>query len=427
MITSLRLTNFKNFADETLYLGPLTIIVGANASGKSNLRDAFQFLQGIGLGFTLSEIIDGRFGPGGVVMWSGIRGPGLELFRFEQDTFALCVSLNLDGILIEYSIEVGIDRNSASFFRVVQEELRVSGRWIYTSHPGAGDAVHRQDDDTHLLLRMAKGAGQRKSGHRVAVRPNQPALTQIHEHSHILRIHKGYAMATIAILESMRFLDPIPEQMRKPAFPGQTVLGDGGENLPAVLQVLCKDPVLGVTLTDWINELTPMDIQSLVFPKDLLTGEIRLAIQESDDRRVSAYSASDGTLRFLAFLAALFQPTLFGPSSFGLLFCEEIDNGLHPSRLYLLLDLLKIATDKRPVQVVTTTHSPAMLAKVDDAAFEDISVVCRRSDTHNAIIRRLADLPDAQELRVSQGMDRLHASGWMEDILDFEDEEQEVA
>ena len=42
MITSVRLKNFKNFADETLRLGPFTVIVGANASGKSNVRDAFR-------------------------------------------------------------------------------------------------------------------------------------------------------------------------------------------------------------------------------------------------------------------------------------------------------------------------------------------------------------------------------------------------
>ena len=47
MITSLGST-LKNFADETLRLGPFTVIVGANASGKSNIRDAFRFLHGIG-------------------------------------------------------------------------------------------------------------------------------------------------------------------------------------------------------------------------------------------------------------------------------------------------------------------------------------------------------------------------------------------
>ena len=44
MITSLSLVDFKNFEDETLRVGPFTVIVGTNASGKSNIRDAFQFL-----------------------------------------------------------------------------------------------------------------------------------------------------------------------------------------------------------------------------------------------------------------------------------------------------------------------------------------------------------------------------------------------
>ena len=56
MITSLALVDFKNFADETLSLGPFTVIVGENASGKSNIRDAFRFLHGIDRGYTLAEI-----------------------------------------------------------------------------------------------------------------------------------------------------------------------------------------------------------------------------------------------------------------------------------------------------------------------------------------------------------------------------------
>ena len=74
MLTSLRLVNFKNFADETLKLGPFTVIVGANASGKSNIRDAFRFLHGIGRGYTLAEIMGGKLGPGGYVEWEPIPG-----------------------------------------------------------------------------------------------------------------------------------------------------------------------------------------------------------------------------------------------------------------------------------------------------------------------------------------------------------------
>ena len=63
MITSLRLVDFKNFADETLRVGPFTVIVGENAGGKSNIRDAFRFLHGIGRGYKLAEILGGRWGP----------------------------------------------------------------------------------------------------------------------------------------------------------------------------------------------------------------------------------------------------------------------------------------------------------------------------------------------------------------------------
>ena len=59
MITSLRLVNFKNFADEMLRLGPFTVIVGANASCKSNIREAFRSLHGIGRSYTLAEILGG--------------------------------------------------------------------------------------------------------------------------------------------------------------------------------------------------------------------------------------------------------------------------------------------------------------------------------------------------------------------------------
>ena len=79
MITSLRLVNFKNFADETLRLGPFTVIVGANASGKSNIRDAFRFLHGIGRGYTLAEILGGKYGAGGQLEWAGIRGAMNEM------------------------------------------------------------------------------------------------------------------------------------------------------------------------------------------------------------------------------------------------------------------------------------------------------------------------------------------------------------
>lgn len=56
MITSLKLINFKNFANEKLRLDPFTVIVGANASGKGNIRDVFRIFHGIDRRYTLAEM-----------------------------------------------------------------------------------------------------------------------------------------------------------------------------------------------------------------------------------------------------------------------------------------------------------------------------------------------------------------------------------
>lgn len=410
MITSLRLVNFKNFADETLPVGPFTVIVGTNASGKSNIRDAFRFLHGIGRGYTLSEIFGGKYGPGGQLEWAGIRGATNEIVRFGQPGF----SIEVEADPFIYSITVGDDRKSPDLFRVEREELRVKYRPIYTSHPGVGDPVHAQRDDRYLLLRMAKTGEKRKYGHRVQVRWDQPALTQLRDHRKVVRDHKVLAEFVINGFANARFLDLVPDLMRQPAFPGQIILGDSGENLPTVLREICADPQRKETLAAWTRELTPMDVRDFEFPTDPLTGRVQLVIREANDRAVSAYSASDGTLRFLTTLAAL-----LGTNPAGLYFFEELDNGIHPSRMRLLIDLIEGQTAKGGSQVVTTTHSPDLLALVNDRTFENTSVVYRDEDSADGIIRPVAKLPKARELRQTQGLRRLHTTGWMEDTLAF--------
>ena len=151
-----------------------------------------------------------------------------------------------------------------------------------------------------------------------------------------------------------------------------------------------------------------MDVQDFGFPTDTITGRVQLAFREANGRIVSAWSASDGTLRFLAMLAALLGTN---PARFYVF--EEIDNGIHPSRVRLLLDLIEGQTAKGGTQVVTTTHSPDLLSMIGGRTFRSTSVICRRPDTEDAVVRPIADLPDAGRLRESQGLGRLHTSGWL--------------
>ena len=424
MFTSLRLRNFKNFADETLRMGPFTVIVGANASGKSNIRDALRFLHGVGRGYTLAEILGGKYGAGGQVEWDEIRGAPAEIIRHGQDSLRVDVDIG-EGAGFTYSIGIQSIVTLTDAFRVVQEEVRAfvgadRARFtppIYTSSPAAPDPIASQGDEHHLLLRMANERSQRKYGHRVATRPDQPALTQIKHHKPILRTHKQVAAHLATTLADMRFLDPSPRPMREPAFPGQVFLGNSGENLPTVLHAICNDPQLRETLLEWTRELTPMDVADFQFQTEA-SGKVQLAIVEEDGRTTSTRSVSDGTLRFLGILAALLGQ---GPR---LCVFEEIDSGIHPSRLHLLMELIESEVQKGDMQVVTTTHSPDLLACMSDETFKSTSVVCRNPGASDAIIRPAADLPNAEDLRLSQGLGKLHATGWMEDILYFSQAEE---
>ena len=77
---------------------------------------------------------------------------------------------------------------------------------------------------------------------------------------------------------------------------------------------------MGIFWASWVRELTPMDVRGFEFPRDP-SGRVHLLLCEANGRKVSAYSASDGTLRFLVILAAL-----LGEDSKGMYIFEELDN-----------------------------------------------------------------------------------------------------
>ena len=74
MIDRIVVENFKSLRRIDLSLGRMNLFVGANASGKSNFLDLLRVLQGIGNGFTFSEILDGKPRSATSAVWDGIRG-----------------------------------------------------------------------------------------------------------------------------------------------------------------------------------------------------------------------------------------------------------------------------------------------------------------------------------------------------------------
>jgi predicted ATPase len=419
MLTKLRLERFKNFKQADLALGPLTLLVGANASGKSNLRDAFRFLHGIGRGYALAEIIGEKWGEGGVLQWRGVRG-GVREATFQQAaTFVLAASFTIDDQGEErdatYHIEVDPAQNGKAP-SVITERLRVAGRrdFIFEASP---NILNRDLSSVKFLYVRKTGISSRD----ISLPNQQPILSQLAEKSLAAQVVVKLTRATMDILSDMRFLDLNPEAMRLPSFPGQIILGDRGENLSAVLQSICEDPLSKQALVQWLQELTPMDAAGFKFVPDQI-GRVLMTLIESDGQETTAYSASDGTLRFLGMLAAL-----LGSESSHFYFLEELENGIHPTRLHLLLQLIERQVSRANIQIVATTHSPQLLRLASPATLENAALTYRLESHADAQIKRILDIPEARRIIEQHDIAKLYESGWLENSVAFLENEEVAA
>lgn len=423
MLKTLRLERFKNFETAELQLGPLTLLVGTNASGKSNIRDAFRFLHGISRGYNLAEIIGEKWGEGGELQWRGIRGgtkeapfPGESVFAIETE-----MSVQDDGSErnASYRIKVDVGRNGKPP-RIVEEHLRIKGRgkFVFDSHPDGVASLPM--DDFHIAVRLTKKGQSGFIGRTLNFTNSRPVLHQVLDHPEVKPpAVKELSRLAMGSLTSMRFLDLNPEAMRNPSLPGQTNLGDQGQNLSAVLQAICEDESKKRALVEWLKALTPMDAKDFEFPQDQ-AGRVLVTLVEASGQRISAYSASDGTLRFLAMIAAL-----LGPEPARFYFFEELDNGIHPARLHLLLQLIEQRVGAAGIQMVATTHSPQLLGLLSPQSREYASLVYRLPDARDARIRRVLDIPNAREALEKKSWADLHQSGWLENAVYFGESERD--
>ena len=395
------MVNFKNFADETLKVGPFTVIVGANASGKSNIRDAFRFLHGIGRGYTLAQIIEGTN------EWPGIRGAPSEVVRFEPvyvhswSAMTLNVEMVLTGQRVCYSITAGYNPHSKERFRVEKETLIVDSETIYDT----------LEDPNGRSLSVNLTFPEKRV---INLDRTSPVLTQLQFRFEDTLANLLYEI--FSFFQNTRFLEFSPEHLRQPSGPGRpggNVLGDSGNNLPSAVEAICHQPEHKRTLLSWLHELIPMDVQDFEFPFNP-EGQIQLFLVERSGRKISADSASDGTLRFLGVLTAL-----LGQQQPGMYIFEDLDAGIHPARLWLLLDFIERQTAKGDVQVITTTHSPALLTWMNDTSFEHTSIVYRHENRDDSIIRPISNLPKLRELRKSDTLGELFTENWMENMLAF--------
>jgi predicted ATPase len=365
MLKRIRLKDFKSFVDEEVEVAPLTLLVGANASGKSNFLDAIRFLKGIASDLSLGDVLNGETKSA----WPGIRGRAEEAARLGTKEFTLETTWTAsDSAEIPHQVT------------------------CFTSHLEVKEESFLKPEERLL------GGGRPGDFKRVW------GLTDISN-----RIRDQNAL--YSSLRRLQFLGIDPSSMRGYGRRDEP-LGEDGRNISGVLANLCEDVKEKQSFVAWLTEFCAPEIENIDFPGVPELGDVMAVFVEKGGKRISARSISDGTLHFLGTLLALRTAE---PGS--VILIEEIEAGLHPTRIRLLVEYLETVTRERQIQVIATTHSPVVLQWLSDESLRNAIVFGRVPDHEGTVMRRLGDLPHFNEVVERAGIEEMFTTGWLEMAL----------
>lgn len=392
MIQYFYLQNFKSYANARLKLSPLTVLVGANASGKSNALEAIRFLSWLAQGQKLSSL-QYKVNQDDQV----VRGHVKDITRFGENQFTIGCRL-MDSVQSELFISFNFRRN---------EELHINNESCEDSFGFLYRTVKSTDGfSTDIAVEYNNFARGGKKP-QITCNDQQGIFTQL---SSAARFADGHLKAKKMIpqtagafeklLANILFLDPVPNKMREYSFTSDKQLSGDGRNLSSVLYRLWNNPDLNKNdILDFIKSLPEQDITSIEFlmgPR----GEVMIQLVETfgnQKRNMDASLLSDGTLRVLAIASAL----LSAPEG-SLVIIEEIDNGVHPSRAKRLLESINRIANQRKLNILISSHNPALLDALPLSAIPDVVFCYRDKKNGTSKLVTLEEIPDYPEL-ISQG------------------------
>lgn len=383
MITKLRLHNWKSFADACLYIDPMTFIIGTNACGKSNVLDAMGFLKQMATGRQLRDVI------------ASIRGGADWIIRDGYSGFSLSVTVS-EGKDIDYEYEIGVVRTVTGFV-IEKEQLKRTRRTTGQTKLLFYTDTERDNVDSPTIPILFY-TGKRGRAKKLNLSRITSVLSQV-EIISVLRDVKEAAASVRRYLSNIFILNPIPENMR-----GYSRLDDklksDASNIAGVLAVLEESQKieLEAKLTKYLRPLPEKDLRRVWVEKvGLFNGDAMLYCEEkwTDDStlRLDARGMSDGTLRFIAIIVALLTGH---PQS--LLIIEEVDNGLHPSRSVELVRVLRELGSERSIDILCTTHNPALMDALGHKMMPFISYVKRDPESGTSMIALLEDKDNLAKL-----------------------------
>jgi len=337
-VTRLTLENYKSIAQCDVRLGPLTFLIGPNGSGKSNFVDALRFVADA-VRYSLDQALRDRNGIQSVVHRAANRASHMTL------GVDFTLSFGRPG---SYSLRLGVLRSGG--YEVQLEECRLAPQEQYHIE-GPRFSVRDGVVDTNVPDAF-------------------PGLKVVAKDKLLLGVLSAFDTEfrpVSDLLASSIVYNVIPAHMRppQPSQEAQLLLGDGS-NVAAVLRRIAnRDDNAWQRIVDYLKvvvpEVTSVEVESIgqydTFALEQATADGKAT------QHFQAASLSDGTLRALAILVALFQGPADDGHAASLVGIEEPEAALHPLAVRALLDALRDAS--RTTQIVVTSHSPDLLDDAD--------------------------------------------------------------
>ncbi|WP_026100861.1 AAA family ATPase [Synechococcus sp. PCC 7336] len=385
-IEQLKVQNYRVLRDlELKNITPLTVFLGPNGSGKSTVFDVFAFLSEC-FQFGLRRAWDrrGRFRE---LRTRGSAGPISFELKYRESNSSPLITYHL-----------AIDEKSKGPF-VAEEWLQ----WRRGKKFGA----------PFKFLNFKEGSGEVISGEMPEEKDER--IAQQLDTSDIIAVNTlGQFTANPRVSALRRFISgwylsylTADNARSTPEAGPQERLSEIGDNLPNVIQYLKEqhpdrlEHILK-TLTQRIPRLERIDAEVM---KD---GRLLMQIKDAPFQDpILAKFASDGTLKMLAYLTVLYDPS--PPQLIGI---EEPENHLHPRLLLELAEECRTASGRS--QLMVTTHSPYF---VDGLLPEELWVMYR-DESGFTRSKRAVDMRGIPEL-IAQGATL--GNLWMENYFEFGD------
>ena len=338
MVTRIALRNYKSVAACDVHLAPLSFLVGPNGCGKSNFLDALRFVAEA-LRFSLDHALRDRGGIQEVRRRSGGH----------PNHFGIRLDLRLPRSQGWYAFRVAAKPGGR--YSVQQEECFVVG------------------EDGHGSYKVSDGMVV------ASTIPNPPACAS--DRLYLVNMSGLDVFRPLYdALSGMGFYNLNPEAIRdlQPPDPGELLKRDGS-NLASVLSNL--DSGRKTAVEEYLAAITPgvTGVAARTMGTKL-TLDFRQEIRGARHPwRFLASNMSDGTLRALGVLVALFQGNGGAPGRRHLVGIEEPESALHPAAASVLVDSLTDASQS--AQVIVTSHSADLL---DNDAIPDSSILAVLSE-----------------------------------------------